>query len=550
MKKLGLVSLLILSAPAMAKDVTESLNSYSVSSGTSSKIKLYLDKKSGHKVGRSFYGSHLNDMSDFPHPSTFKELNLGMIRVGGNSYDVYNYKNGKAKVKYQDNVLNLRSYEEISAYLKSNGLEGVFQVNLSGYQPVLEGNQYVMKRTFNSKEVAELITYLNGTKKLGIVNFSLGNEFAQWFETHSHVWPTQDSITADEYIQRYIETAIAMRTAQAKINGNPNSIKLWGPEMSASWVDYNTNNFSNDCEYTDIRGQVACNYGGGKFTHFLPYFFSRLTQAEADRSINPKGYKLLDYMAIHYYPNFRTDIDDPNSIIKDASGRQRVADMLEGTRLLHDETYVNSIDRSAFKQFKPNILPRMRDWMKKYYPASKLVINEFALDSDYRTFGYHPVVRPLYLADMIGISVNNDVHFFNNFMLNSGKYSPVPWALVQENTEKTNLFYMYKLFSNNFFGEVVKVEDNMGDMVNSYALVEGDNVNLLIVNKSPSAKTVEIVYDQFIGEKKVSTYTIAGWSSSILNLKKNPSSRDRFKATSFGAKEMGVPLDTAYEKRQ
>ena len=227
-----------------------------------------------------------------------------------------------------------------------------------------------------------------------------------------------------------------------------------------------------------------------------------MAKAEKDTLINPEGYKLMDNLAIHYYPNFRTDINNINSIVRDSSGKQYVSKMLEATKVLHDPNYINKYDLSSYKNFKPNILGRMNAWLKEYYPEAKLVINEFALDSDYRTFNYHPIIRPLYLADTVGILAENNVDFFNRFILNTPLYSKTPWALLQENKKKTNLFFMYKLFTKNFKGSVVKLESNLDDKLNTYALKTENEIKLLLVNKSPRAKKVKIYNKNMLGIKK------------------------------------------------
>jgi hypothetical protein len=510
--------------------------------------KIVIDlTKTAQEVDRKFYGSNFDSYSQMPSKELVDELQLGKIRVGGNEFDVNNWKTNKT-VTSSAEIKDVISFEKLSKTLTSYNVDGIFQINLTGFQPELVGKDYVIKRTFTADSAYEMVKYLNGKLNLKIVDFSLGNEFSIWNETHSKVWPTDDGITADEYIDRYVLFAIAVRKAQAEVNGNPNSIKLWGPEISNSWYDWNTGNFKTDCLWTDVKGQVACTYGNGKFDHFLPYFFYRLKLAEKNLVLNPKGYKLLDYMAIHYYPNFRTKNSDPTSVITNSDGHQLVAEMLESTRVLNDPSFKNKIDVSSFKNFTPNILGRTKEWMKQYYPDAKLAMNEFAVDSDYRSVNYHPIIRPLFLADVIGILTKENVAFFNQFMLSSGAGSNLPWTMIEGGVRK-DMFYMYKLFTNNFKGTIVSVEDNLGDVVNAYATVQNDIINLAIVNKDPVTKTVQI-YVKNGDTKKLTTYVVPAWSASILKIEKNPGVFTKnFEILLFGAKEMGIPLDSAYIKK-
>lgn len=514
----------------------------------SSKIIVDITKKNG-ELDQKFYGTHLDAYSPFPNKTLLDELQLGKIRVGGNEFDVYNWKLKKA-VNSKGEIIAAPGIEDLAQTIKNYKLDGIFQVNLTGFQPELIKGQYVIKRTFNAQSAYEMLKHFNGVLKLNIVDISLGNEFSIWNETHPKVWPSEDGITADEFIDRYIEFAISLRKAQEEISGNPNSIKLWGPEISTSWYDWNTGNFRDDCQWTDVKGQVACTYGNGKFTHFLPYFFYRLKNAEKNKILNPKSYKLLDYLALHYYPNFRTKNSDPTSVIKNEEGVQRVAEILESTRVLNDPTFINKFDISSYRNSSPNILGRMKTWVKEGYPGLKLAINEFALDSDYRSNSYHPIIRPLYLADSIGIFSNEGVSFLNQFLLSSTKSSKLPWSMIEDG-ERTNLFYMFKLFTNNFLGTRIEVTDNEDDTLNAYGTLQGKFINLAIVNKEPYERKIK-VYVKNGSMKKLLTVTAPPWSTSIIKFQEKPSlfGENSYEASQYGAAEMGILPDLKYAKKK
>lgn len=198
---------------------------YTEDANTPTKVLVNLQNK-GKAVGSSFYGAHIDSSAPAPSIPMIRDLGIGMIRMGGNEYDVFNWKNGYAITLA--GLRKLPGFNNTAKTLKGYGLTGVYQINLHGYQPEQQGSDYILKRTFTSDSAAELIKNLNGKQKLGLVNFSLGNEPEQWHETHPHAGETQ-AISADEYIDRYIEYAVAVRRAQEQVNGNPNSIKLWGP---------------------------------------------------------------------------------------------------------------------------------------------------------------------------------------------------------------------------------------------------------------------------------------------------------------------------------
>ena len=512
-------------------------------SDIANKITVDVNKAIG-TVDKKFYGSHIDSFSSIPEKAFIDELKLGMLRIGGNEYDVFNWKNKFTMTK--NGLTSIHGFEDIALRLQKYSVEGIFQVNMLGFQPELEGGSLVLKKTFTADSAYELVKYLNGNLKLGIVNFSLGNEFSIWHETHSHVFPDGDGISADEYIENYIHFALAIRKATEENSGNSNNIKIWGPEISSSWVDWNNGNFNTDCQWSwEVKGRVDCKFGEGKFNNFIPYFLYRIKQAETDKSINPRGYKLMDYFAFHYYPNFRTNIDDINSIILNAKGVQDVAKMLESTRVFNDATFVNTVDKSVYRNVTPNILGRFKSWINTYYPNAKIALNEFAIDSDYRTTNYHPVVRPLYLADLIGILTKENVAFLNYFVLSNAQGAKIPWSLI-DGSQKTNQFMMYKLFTNNFLGSVVSVEDNMGDSVNAYATTQGNMINLALVNKTPNAKDFQ-VFVKDGNSKKLITEKVPGWSSMIIKFDKSPGLLGgKYDIYTYGADEMGVAKDPNY----
>ena len=523
---------------------TSELYNYTEDPSISTKVVVDLNSK-GKEVSSSFYGAHIDSGSPAPAASLIKDLGIGMIRMGGNEYDVFNWKNGYAIT--ESGLRPLPGFVNTAKILNDYQVPGVYQINLHGYQPELVNGKYVLKKTFTAASAAELIKTLNGTQKLGLVHFSLGNEPEQWYETHSQAGNTQ-AISADEYIQRYIEFALAIRKAQEEVNGDSNSIKLWGPEMSASWLDWNTGNFSKDCNWSgSVVGQVVCSYGNGAFKNFLPYFLDRVAKAEKDPKVNPRRYKLLDYFSFHYYATPRRKISDVGSIIADPDGNQWITKILESTQVLTNPNYVNTYDLSSYMNIKPDVFGRMKMWRDTYYPNAKLGLNEFALDSDYRSTRYHPIIRPLYLADVMASAAVQGIDFFNNFILNSAPGDNSAWAMI-DGDRPTSLYYMYALFSNNFKGAVLNTTDNANDVVNSYAVDAGPYIQLALINKSPTDKKVQI-YFKSDRVTKVATYLVPGWSSSVLKLEKHlPRTGGSFDVSQFGATEMDVVKDPKYDK--
>jgi hypothetical protein len=275
----------------------------------------------------------------------------------------------------------------------------------------------------DSVHAANAIKFINGQKALGLKHILMGNEPFLEDEVHGVEIPT-----ADEYIAKYIQYALALREAQESITGNPNDIQLWGPELATGWTGWQTTHPHDCTENYNIPGGYSCSYGGGKFTEFIPYFLSRLAAAEHDQTVNPKGYKLLDVLTWHYYPLFRTRFADKDSVIKTPNGQQNVAGMLESINLWNDVTYVNKYDAASPKGITPKIVQRFQGWRNQYYPSALIAVTEFGIDS-VLNINYHPIVRPLYLADLIGRIGSEGVDTFVNSFLQGSRGNDLCWVV-------------------------------------------------------------------------------------------------------------------------
>jgi hypothetical protein len=504
------------------------------------------EKINASKITPLFYGTQTSFLTPLPESRAASNLGLGMVRIGGNLYDRYDWRSNTFTFNGRT-ISDQPRIEEIVSYVKKMGASPLVQLNLLGELP----NNSNDRR--NEQSVAGLIRYLNGTKKLNVRNFCLGNEFAEWGDTHHDIWPEDAPlITADEYIDRFIKYAILIRRTQESISGNPNDVKIWGPEISVGHNDWQTGNITKDCEYTSRAGVLKCRYGKmfKKFDHFLPYFFHRLAKAEKNRRINPRRYKLLDFATFHYYPNFRTNNDDPDSIISDRRGYQRVSEMLAATQLFHDPNYVNRIDTNSLRGIRPNLLGRMKEWLKNY-PGAKLALTEFAVDSQDMSLNYHPVIRPLYMADLIGILANNDVAHFTRVFLNSYNPEYLPWSLLIDD-KLTNLGTLYKLFSSNFLGRLVLVEDSLDDRLNAYgAMDEAGQFNLVVVNKSANSITSKVNYRSSGRTGSLLEHNFSPWSVTLFKIPVNKFNRRGTEVRVFehGAREMGVRIDPYYTRQ-
>lgn len=503
----------------------------------------------GLLIDRKFYGTQVSNFVPHPGPAILDGLQLGRIRIGGNLYDTFNWKNELLYIP-GDIPKKSISFPNYVEFYKARGIDSIIQVNMMGVAleanlniPGSDPSGFDLIKIDGPAFAAELVTTLNGKLGLGVENFSMGNEPEQWQDTHGTAFPWAEPLSADEYVDRYISHALAMREAQEKVSGNPNDIKLWGPEISNGYFDWQTANMTYDCEWTEIWGQISCAYGPDKnFDQFIPYFLDRLTKAEVDPILNPNGYKLLDYVAFHYYPNFRTNISDSNSIITDDKGNQRVQEMLQHTDIWDNKNFTNTIDISSYRNFNPEILNRMNRWIEGYYPDARLALSEFALDSFDGTFGYHPIVRPMYMADTIGRLARSGVAFFGRAFLSTTHPYKIPWALI-DTDRPTDLYKMYQLFTNYFNGYITEVEVSGSSSVGAYAVTQlnikgKESINVALVNRGQNDETLKMVMKNSDGSHKdLVSIKIPAWSATLVQI---PAKGNELRTYTYGANEMGV----------
>lgn len=487
-----------------------------------------------NKIEKEFYGADLHGFSEMPPGSLVSPLQLGHVKLGGSAHGTYNWELNayfdNNKISYVLSPL-VRRLEYITKNYKASPM---FQVNMLGWQPDHDASgKIVYANTADAEHAAKAIHYINGENKIGLKHIMMGNEPFESEEYSGLPIPS-----ADEYIEKYIAYAMALREAQEGVSGNPNDIKLWGPELATGWTGWQTN-APKDCiiDYDEVE-KVKCSYGDGKFKKFIPYFLSRLTDFEKDTVRNPKSYKMLDYLSFHYYPLFRTEFQDPASIIRDLNGNQNVAGMLESVNIWDSKSYVNLYDGGSPKNFAPMIVEKFKKWRQQYYPEAKISLTEFGIDS-VDNINYHPIVRPLYLAEMLARGRSAGLDTIVNSFLQSGDH-PSMWSLI-EGARKTNLYYVYSMFSHYFLGEIVPSTDSFGDIVNTYSVKTSNGTNVFMINKDIKMHTIDLKFKNNNLLQDVLQYELPAWSITVFMVPTN--SKKSITVYQYGAKEMGIAIE-------
>lgn len=493
-------------------------------------------------VTTDFYSVDTHGFSKLPAGKDVLPLKFGSVKLGGNLHSQYNwslnayYSNYSDKVEYVYAPLERR----LRIIKNSYGVLPMLQVNMMGWHPDYDGyGNIVYANTADAVNASKLVALVNKKSRQGVKNFLMGNEPFHWKEVHG-----KDIPSADEYIAKYIDYALKMRAAQEKVSGNANDIKLWGPELATGWTGWQTTHPA-DCKTNyDIAEGMVCSYGNGKFKEFIPYFLDSLAKAEKNSAINPRGYKLLDVLTFHYYPLFRKNFNNINSILLDKNNRQYVPAMLEAVNVWDNPNYVNKYDSASPKGTKPQILQKFNSWVKGLYPGARISVTEFGIDS-VEKIGYHPIIRPLYLAELMPRLAQAGVKTFVKSFLQAGAIGDSnSWALIN-GEEQSPMYNMYYLFSNNYLGKPLASNDTYNDWVNSYAVKTANGMNLFILNKDAKvhASQIELVSGEG-NTRPVAQLKFPAWSLTVLKL---PTTRNgQISVQQYGAHEMGIAVENYY----
>lgn len=533
-KKLLLLATLGLSTSSFASGISEFTIPFGSNLNVDGSVEVDVSMRANYKITKSFYGADSNGFSELPNESLVTPLQLGYVKLGGNLHSTYNWEYNA----YYDRTEGAISYvyaplERRLRVIQSYNVNPMLQINMLGWQPDMDASgELTLQKTASAQHAADAITYINSTHKIGLQHILMGNEPFHAYEVHGKPLPS-----ADEYIDNFINYVIALRSAQEKISGNSNDLKLWGPEIATGWTAWQTTH-PTDCVYDgDIPEKYRCSYGNGEFSEFMPYFLARIADFERDTVQNPKKYKLLDYITWHYYPLFRNNFKDPESIILNNDGTQNVVGMLEAVNVWDTESYINKYDYASPRGATPSIIKKFRNWKARYYPNAKLAVTEFGIDS-VPNIAYHPIVRPLYLADLIarigGAGVDTFIHSFlqNGASINS-------WELIN-GSEKTKLYNVLSMYSNNYLGKVLGSNDNYGDKINTYSVKTESGTNVFLVNKDSKNHSSDVSFKNGADVEKITHVVLPAWSITLLKV---PDARTgSIKVEQYGAKEMGIKI--------
>lgn len=225
--------------------------------------------------------------------------------------------------------------------------------------------------TFVQDWIQHLIGRYGTAAQGGVKFYSLDNEPGLWDSTHRDVHPARP--TYDELTNLGKQYAAAIKAA------DPSALTL-GP-VQDGWTRYFYSSYG---DYPDVPAQQD------RDSHGKPFVEWYLQQMAAYENTNHA--RLLDYFDLHYYPQAVNDkgtpdtSDDEPVTLAPAGNAATQALRLRTTQSLWDPSYVDEswIKDTEAGKTAVQLIPRMRDWVAKNYPGTKLAISEYnwgALDN-------------------------------------------------------------------------------------------------------------------------------------------------------------------------
>jgi Glycoside hydrolase family 44 len=342
-----------------------------------------------------------------------------------------------------------------------------------GGQPVTSsitaGNTSVaIDPTFVQDWMGHLIGRYGVAGQGGVRFYNLDNEPGLWNTTHRDVHPDHPSY--DELRDRGQQYAAAIKAV------DPNALTL-GP-VQDGWTRYY---YASYLEYPDQIAQDDRDNHEGK--PFAVWYLQQMAVYEQQQ-----GVRLLDYFDLHYYPQ------TPDVALSPAGDAERQARRLRSVRGLWDPTYVDESwipstgEATAVNGVGVNgavqLIPRMRDWVARNYPGTKLAISE------YNWGGLEHINGALAQADALGIFGREGVDL------------ATIWDAPAANQPGAFAFRIYRNYNGQggAFGELsVSASSADQGQLAIYAARRGvdGGLTLIVVNKTGSELTSSVALSGF-----------------------------------------------------
>jgi hypothetical protein len=323
---------------------------------------------------------------------------------------------------------------------------------------------------FQRAWVEHILAKWGPASKGGVRYYIMDNEPALWNTTHRDIHPKPATS------QETLDDIIAYGTMVKSLDPGA---KIVGPE-EWGWGGYIDSGAGG--AYAAAHGYTTDTpdrrYRGGMDA--MPWLLMKLHQHDL-----ATGKRLLDVFSLHLYPQGGDSNNDDSTKIQLLRNRD--------TRQLWDPGYVDE----SWVNKPVMLLPRMKDWVNRYDPGTKLAVTEYNWGDEGRINGATAQ------ADVLGIFGRDGLDIATR------------WEAPDESTPTFKAMQLYRNYDgkDSTFGNV-SVSDKAStnpDELSSFAAQRGSNgaLTVIVINKNLSSdKAVDIVLANFQAARKAQAWQL------------------------------------------
>ncbi|MGI9146783.1 MAG: glycoside hydrolase family 44 protein [Chloroflexota bacterium] len=228
---------------------------------------------------------------------------------------------------------------------------------------------------FQDEWVSHLVNRFGPAEPSGVRYYAVDNEPDLWSVTHTDVHPVQPDY--NEELTSFLDYADAIKSVDP-------SAQILGPSLSG-W----TGMFYSARDRGSDRYKTHADRRAHQDMPFLPWWLDQV-HAHDQRM----GQRTLDVLDVHSYPQ-ATGVFGGGT--DEATNRVR----LRSTRSLWDPDYVDE----SWIADSVQLIPRLRGWIDRYYPGTKLAIGEWNWGADTTMNGAIAIAEVLGIFGREGVDI-------------------------------------------------------------------------------------------------------------------------------------------------
>ncbi len=353
-------------------------------------------------------------------------------------------------------------------------------------------NSVALQREFVKSVVRHFGTASSG----GVKFYSMDNEPGLWMHTHRDTMPKGVSAARLAELNLAYARAVKSNDPSAQVIG----FSAWGVmELAGSNLDFTPpgpEGYKRESQHDGERYRERKQHGGdSQFVYLLKQF----RNAEA-RS----GQRLIDVIDIHWYPELyaKNSQGEQHRIVADVPFDAKFAKaQWEALREWYDpkfklapsfESWTHGENAKYLWDPHHPVIPALKAILARYYPGTKLAINEY--DTGSRSHYHGALLR----AAALGIFMQEDVYMASH------------WFEAEPNQF---IYFAHKLYGNyddrgsRVQGAFVPSQSTNPDLL-TFAAKQGTKTWLVLINKNPAERiATSVSLDRAPGQFK--TYTLA-----------------------------------------